>query len=104
LSEDDDAVHVVVHHALQATHLAFDAPQPLLDGVLLVAVPARDELRVGCGIDAASFTPGGYSTTEFEGGHVITEAVIVKGMTCDHCVQAVTAEVRKFAGGQRRPS
>jgi hypothetical protein len=35
-----DAIRVVVDHALQATHLAFDAAEPLLDlGLLLFVAP-----------------------------------------------------------------
>ncbi len=29
---------------------------------------------------------------------MIREAFTVKGMTCDHCVQAVSAELRKLPG------
>ena len=30
-----------------------------------------------------------------------TETIAVAGMTCDHCVRAVTAEVSKIAGVER---
>jgi len=32
---------------------------------------------------------------------VRTETIAVAGMTCDHCVRAVTAEVSKIAGVER---
>ena len=37
LGEDVDAVAILVDHRLEAPDLAFDATQPLLDGVLVVA-------------------------------------------------------------------
>src|SRR5665647_2396043 len=50
LREDVDAVHVLVHHARDAAHLALDALEPLEVGVLVGGVP----------VHAAHYTPMGY--------------------------------------------
>jgi hypothetical protein len=41
LGEDINAVHVLIHHPLQAAHLALDPAQPLQISVLLLRIPAH---------------------------------------------------------------